>query len=213
MDIAWNEKGLAPAVAQHAITGEVLMLAWMNEEAFKLTTETGLAHFFSRSRNKLWKKGETSGNLLSVVEVRTDCDRDAILMSVVPNGPACHTGADSCFFRPVGAESDQGPPGSILEKLERVLLLRSESNSEKSYTKSLLDGGITKIISKIVEEQKELTDELPAGNDQKVVHEAADLLFHVMVAFCSRQIRFSNVLTTLAQRFGVSGHDEKKSRG
>ena len=202
-----------PAIAQHAITGEVLMLAWMNEEALAQTKETGFTHFFSRSRNKLWKKGETSGNFLSVVELRTDCDSDAILVSVVPKGPACHTGADSCFFKIDGEQDDKGPPGSILAKLETVLKQRATSDAKKSYTKSLLDGGVGKIIAKIKEEQNEFTAELPTGTEDDVVHEAADLLFHVMVGFCSRGISFSRVLSKLASRFGVSGHEEKRSRG
>ena len=213
MDLKWSESGLIPAIVQHAVTGNVLMLGWMNDEALTKTVETGSVHFFSRSRNQLWKKGETSGNTLALSELRTDCDKDAILVLATPNGPTCHTGTTSCFFRNVaGQEIDDGPPGSILAKLETELLGRTTSQAGKSYTKSLLDAGIGKINEKIVEEQRELVAELSGGTDERVASEGADLLFHVMVGFVKRDISFSRVLSVLAARFGKSGHDEKRER-
>lgn len=216
----WNENGLLPAVVQNANTGALLMLAWMNEQALERTRQTGLAHFYSRSRQALWKKGETSGNVLHVTELRFDCDSDAILIRAEPAGPTCHTGASSCFFHRVTAnavEIDDGPIGSpidaISHDLERVLYARKhDSSAEKSYTKSLLTKGHPKIAAKIREEAEELIAELPEGDEVKVIHETADLLFHVMVGLVARDVPMEKVWQELARRFGVSGHDEKASR-
>ncbi len=215
----WDEQGLAPCVVQDATVGTVLMVAWMNAEALALTRETRIVHFWSRSRQSLWKKGETSGHTLALVELRFDCDEDTILARVHPAGPACHTGAVSCFFTPdtgsgtdAGAP-DPGPAGSILSQLDRVIAARRDAcTPEKSYTRSLLDGGMGKILGKIAEEHGELAAELPAGPDDAVVHEAADLLFHVMVGLSARRLPVEAVLGELARRFGTSGHVEKASR-
>ena len=203
---------LTPCVVQDAVRGTVLMVAWMNDEALKLTRETGVVHFWSRSRQALWKKGETSGNTLALEELRIDCDRDVILARVRPAGPACHTGAPTCFFTDIdGVESENVP--TILERLDRILIERRDSaTAEKSYTKSLLAAGMPKILEKIAEEHGELAAELPDGPDDKVVHEAADLLFHVMVGLTARGIGFERIEAELARRFGTSGHTEKASR-
>jgi phosphoribosyl-AMP cyclohydrolase / phosphoribosyl-ATP pyrophosphohydrolase len=212
-ELCWDDRGLVPAVAQNAVTGELLMLAWMNAEALAETRRTGLAHFHSRSRAALWKKGETSGNTLAVREIRIDCDADAVLLLCEPAGPACHTGQRSCFFRPLAGEEDDGPPGSILDRLSAILAERRDSASaEESYTRSLLRGGFEKILAKIAEEHQELADELPDGEAGAVIHEAADLLFHVMVGLCARGVSSAELLAELARRFGVSGHAEKASR-
>lgn len=214
---AFDERGLVPCIVQDAATGSVLMLAWMNAEALRLTRETGAVHFWSRSRGALWKKGETSGNTLTVVELRLDCDRDAILVRARPAGPACHTGATTCFFTLDGGGTDDGVPapgGAILERLESILIHRRDAaTGEKSYTKSLLDAGMPKIIAKIAEEHGELADELPAGDASDVVHETADLIFHVMVGLVARGVPIGDVFAELARRFGTSGHTEKASRG
>jgi phosphoribosyl-AMP cyclohydrolase / phosphoribosyl-ATP pyrophosphohydrolase len=190
------------------------MLAWMNAEALRLTRETGIVHFWSRSRQSLWKKGETSGNTLELVELRIDCDHDTVLVRARPAGPTCHTGATSCFFHKDDGSDDDGiPPVTILEQLAGVLAARRDSASgEKSYTKSLLDGGMPKILAKIAEEHGELAAELPAGDEGNVVHETADLLFHVMVGLTARKIPIERVLAELARRFGTSGHVEKAAR-
>jgi phosphoribosyl-ATP pyrophosphohydrolase/phosphoribosyl-AMP cyclohydrolase len=213
----YDERGLVPCVVQDAATGVVLMLAWMNAEALRMTRETGHAHFWSRSRQALWKKGETSGNTLAVVELRLDCDLDAVLVRARPAGPTCHTGATSCFFHRDGAEGgvgdiDDGPALPILHRLERVIESRRASTAENSYTRSLLDAGMPKILAKIAEEHGELAAELPAGEDAKVVHETADLVFHVMVGLAARQIPLEAVLAELTRRFGTSGHVEKARR-
>lgn len=213
----YDERGLVPCVVQDASTGTVLMVAWMNAEALRLTRETGIVHFWSRSRQALWKKGETSGNTLTLVELRLDCDGDTVLARVRPAGPACHTGATTCFFQRDGAEDDDGVPAAegaqILVRLEQILAARRDSSTgEKSYTRSLLDAGMPKILVKIAEESGELAAELPSGPDDKVVHETADLLFHVMVGLTARRIPMERVFAELARRFGTSGHVEKASR-
>lgn len=210
----FDERGLIPCIVQDAERGTVLMLAWMNAEALRLTRETGVVHFWSRSRQALWKKGETSGNTLALVELRVDCDRDTILVRARPAGPTCHTGATACFFHKDDGPDDDGVPAvTILEQLDRVLQARRDSSSgEKSYTKSLLDKGMPKILEKIAEESGELAAELPAGPDDKVIHETADLLFHVMVGLTARKIPIERVLAELSRRFGTSGHVEKAAR-
>ncbi len=217
MQVAFDERGLGPAVAQDATTGAVLMLAWMNEEALRATLATREAHFWSRSRGELWRKGATSGHVLRVRDVRADCDADAILLVVEPAGPACHTGKTSCFHQPLpDGEVDDGPrgaPSAVLERVARVIEARRASTAEKSYTRSLLEAGMPKILAKIAEEHGELAAELPDGEEQAVVHETADLLFHVLVGLAARGVAPGRVFAELERRFGVSGHDEKRSRG
>lgn len=228
--LAWDERGLLPAVVQDARTGVLLVLAWMNAEALERTRATGRVHFYSRSRRSLWMKGETSGNVLHVRELRVDCDSDAILVLAEPDGPTCHTGKTSCFFRVMdgpGGEDvtaevtvDAGPAGpavAVLPRLEAVLRARRDQapdagDGHKSYTRSLLDGGFAKILGKIAEEHQELAEELPAGARQDVVHETADLLFHVMVGLVARDIPLDEVWHELARRFGIGGHVEKAAR-
>jgi phosphoribosyl-ATP pyrophosphohydrolase/phosphoribosyl-AMP cyclohydrolase len=200
----FDEQGLVPAIVQDATTGAVLMLAWMNAEAFRLTRETGIVTFWSRSRKAIWKKGETSGNTLALVDLRLDCDGDAILVRANPAGPTCHTGTRTCWGDDV--------PASIVDQLARTIEARRDSTAEKSYTKSLLDKGMPKILEKIAEESGELAAELPDGDEAKVVHETADLIFHVMVGLTARRIPVERVLAELARRFGTSGHAEKASR-
>jgi len=217
LGVVFDERGLAPCIVQDAARGTVLMLAWMNAEALHLTRTTGRVHFWSRSRQALWQKGETSGNTLAVVELRVDCDRDAILVRATPAGPTCHTGTTSCFFRTADGGEDDGVPAAtgaaILERLDGILAARRDATTpQKSYTRSLLDAGMPKILAKIAEEHGELAAELPAGADDAVVHETADLLFHVMVGLTARRLPIARIFDELARRFGTSGHDEKAAR-
>lgn len=212
MEPTFDDRGLVPCIVQDAGSGTVLMLAWMNAAALELTRSTGIVHFWSRSRQALWKKGETSGNTLAVVELRLDCDQDAILVRATPAGPTCHTGATSCFFHVDGGADDDGPARPILSRLAQIIEARRTSTAEKSYTKSLLAAGMPKILAKIAEEHGELAAELPDGPDDKVIYETADLLFHVMVGLGARQIPIERVLAELARRFGTSGHVEKARR-
>lgn len=213
----YDDRGLVPCVVQDAVAGTVLMVAWMNADALRLTRETQVVHFWSRSRGALWKKGETSGNTLALVELRVDCDGDTLLARVRPAGPACHTGATTCFFETDAGAKDDGIPSEegaqILARLAQILEARRDAASgEKSYTRSLLDAGMPKILAKIAEESGELAAELPDGPEDKVVHETADLLFHVMVGLTARRIPIERVFAELARRFGTSGHVEKASR-
>lgn len=213
----YDERGLVPCVVQDATTGTLLMLAWMNAEALERTRATGEVHFWSRSRQTLWKKGESSGNVLALVELRIDCDRDAVLVLARPAGPTCHTGATSCFYTTDDGHEDAGVPvldgAQIVARLGAILEARRDSaTGEKSYTRSLLDAGMPKILAKIAEEHGELAAELPAGPEANVVHETADLLFHVLVGLTARRIPVDAVFAELARRFGTSGHAEKAAR-
>lgn len=206
--IQFGPDGLVAAVAQDARTGRVLMLAHMDREAYEATLATGEAHFHSRSRGKLWRKGETSGNVLRVVEVWVDCDADAVLLLVEPAGPACHTGEVSCFFdRRLGGR--EGPAAPELAKLEAVVESRREAPSETSYVRRLLDEGAA---AKVVEEAGELARAVEGETDERVVAEAADLVFHATVALASRRLGWNAVFAELARRSGTSGLVEKASR-
>ncbi len=224
IDIQWNERGLAPALVYDHLSHAPLMLAWMDEEALQATLETGIVHFHSRSRDELWKKGATSGNTLSLVEIRTDCDSDAIVIRAKAAGPACHTGQRSCFFKeidpgqrsPTLLKEDDGPEGAasaVVDKLYEVLCQRRDAiDPPSSYTRSLLDKGFKTIEGKIREESEELIEVLAEGEESKVVHESADLLFHMMVGLCARGIELDSIWQELDRRFGTSGHKEKASR-
>lgn len=220
---------LLPVVVQDHVTGEIRMLAWATREAVERTLQSGRATFYSRSRKELWEKGKTSGNALDVVSVLVDCDSDALIYVAAPQGPTCHTGAPSCFFRKL---SDAGTiderserserrehleeavaPPTVLSRLDAVLLARKSASAEKSYTKSLYDGGPAKIGSKLREEADELARAVESETDDRVASEAADVLFHVMVALRSRGLGIDAVLRELARREGTGGHEEKKSRG
>jgi phosphoribosyl-ATP pyrophosphohydrolase/phosphoribosyl-AMP cyclohydrolase len=199
---------LTPAVVQDALTGRVLMLAYMDDEARARTLATGEVHFWSRSRGRLWKKGETSGNTLALVELKADCDADALLVRVRPRGPTCHTGATTCF-----GTDGQEPPPDQLHALEATLAARRAlPRGARSYARSLFDAGAGAIGDKIIEEAGELAAELPSGERARVVAEAADLLYHLLVGLADRQIPVAEVLGELARRAGTSGLDEKAAR-
>lgn len=210
------EPALLPVVAQDHVTGEVRMLAWATAEAVRATLETGRATFFSRSRGELWEKGATSGNTLDVVSVLVDCDADAVVYLVTPRGPTCHTGAPSCFFRRLGRDGtlqEDVEPSTLLGRLDAVLLARREATAEKSYAKSLYDGGPPKIGAKLREEADELARAVASEDESRVISEAADVMFHVMVALRSRGVGIADVLRELERRAGTGGHEEKRARG
>jgi phosphoribosyl-ATP pyrophosphohydrolase/phosphoribosyl-AMP cyclohydrolase len=209
----YDEKGLLPAVVQDGLTGEVRMVAWMSPEALALTQETGKATFYSRSRQKLWVKGETSGNTLPVRRVVADCDLDTVLVDVAPAGPSCHTGQDSCFFRePTTEGADIASAAPVLVRLERTIEARVESDSDKSYTRWLLDRGPSVIGDKVREEADELGRALVDESNERVASEAADVLFHVMVGLRARNLGLRDVLAELERRMGQSGIEEKRAR-
>lgn len=192
------------------------MVAWMSREALDQTLETGYATFFSRSRGRLWMKGESSGHRLRVHSVTADCDGDTLLLGVSAEGPSCHTGAQNCFFNPVVRSTEPlvagAPVAPLLTLLEQTIEARGQSTSEKSYTKALLDGGPTRVGGKIREEAGELADALAAESDERVAAEAADLLFHLLVGLRARSVGLTQVIEVLRGRMGVSGHVEKAQR-
>jgi phosphoribosyl-ATP pyrophosphohydrolase/phosphoribosyl-AMP cyclohydrolase len=213
--IDFPESGLIPVVAQDHVTGEIRMLAWASQQAVEATLATGYATFFSRSRQELWEKGKTSGNTLRVISVLVDCDADALVYLVEPAGPTCHTGAPSCFFRTLTAEGkldESVTPQTVLGRLDSVLEARRSATAAKSYTKSLYDAGPPKIGAKLREEADELSRAVAEESDERVVSEAADVLFHVMVALRSRGLGVDLVLKELGRREGVGGHAEKAAR-
>lgn len=196
-------EGLIPVVVQDDLTGEVRMLAYADDAAIARTKKEGRAAFFSRSRNAPWVKGETSGNFIDVREVRLDCDSDAALYLGSPHGPTCHTGSETCFA---------GPRAPVLVRLEATLEARKTSTGEKSYTKSLYDGGAARIGEKLREEADELARAVDGESDARVVSEAADVVFHVLVALRHRNVALRDVLAELDRRSGTSGHAEKANR-
>ena len=216
--LKYDGSGLVTVVAQDAQTGEVRMLAHADRVAIARTLETGEAHFYSRSRQALWKKGETSGNTLSVREVWVDCDGDALIYLVEPAGPSCHTGAETCFFRrlDVGGAPAEGPAqeyaSPTLLKLERTLQQRQRSTADRSYTKSLLDAGPAKIDAKLREEAAELGQALIAESDDRVASEAGDVLYHLLVGLVLRAVPLRELFSVLSKRFSRSGHEEKAAR-
>ena len=191
------------------------MVAYATSEAIEKTVQTGRATFWSRSRGELWEKGRTSGNAIEVRRVLVDCDADCVVYSGEPHGASCHTGAESCFFQvlengALSQASDQ--PQTLLATLEAVLDSRKRATGDKSYTKSLYDAGAPAIGAKVREEADELGRALQSEGDDRVVSEAADLLYHLLVAIRWRAIPFRRVLAELARRLGTSGHAEKAAR-
>jgi phosphoribosyl-ATP pyrophosphohydrolase/phosphoribosyl-AMP cyclohydrolase len=205
-ELKWDGQGLVPAVAQETETGEVLMVAWMDREALAKTLTTGLAHYWSRERRALWRKGETSGHLQHVDGVFTDCDRDTVLVQVHQDGVACHTGARTCFFTRLAGGASPSPAGAgpaVLEVVERVLQSRKVERPAGSYTASLFERGEAQICRKIGEEATEVvTAALGGEGDGRVVSEMADLWFHSMVLLASRGIPLRRVFEELARRHG-----------
>ncbi|HEY8559649.1 MAG TPA: bifunctional phosphoribosyl-AMP cyclohydrolase/phosphoribosyl-ATP diphosphatase HisIE [Pyrinomonadaceae bacterium] len=185
--------GLAPAIVQDAETNRVLMLGFMNAEAFEKTREIGRATFFSRSRSRLWTKGETSGNFLEVREILLDCDADTILIKAEPSGAVCHTGADTCF-------NETNEPADFLFELERTILERKGNPPENSYTSKLFAQGLNKIAQKVGEEAVELVIEAKDDDPELFKAEAADLLYHLLVLFAAKSIALGDVLETLKKR-------------
>jgi phosphoribosyl-AMP cyclohydrolase / phosphoribosyl-ATP pyrophosphohydrolase len=212
-ELKWDAQGLIPTVAQETATGEVLMVAWMDREALEKTLETGRAHYWSRSRRALWRKGETSGHDQHVDGVYADCDRDTLLVQVHQDGVACHTGARTCFFTRLGSSAAPQAAGAgpaILEVLERVLESRKVERPAGSYSAGLFERGEPQICRKIGEEATEVvTAALGGEGDARVVSEITDLWFHTMVLLASRGIPLRRVFEELAIRHGRHGEKSK----
>ncbi|MCW5922612.1 MAG: bifunctional phosphoribosyl-AMP cyclohydrolase/phosphoribosyl-ATP diphosphatase HisIE [Saprospiraceae bacterium] len=192
-DFAKMHDGLVPAVVQDARTGVVLMLGYMDEAALAHTQATGLVTFFSRSKQRLWTKGETSGHHLRLHDVRLDCDQDAILIKAFPAGPVCHTGADTCW-------GEQNRAVSFLLELENIIHERGKASPEMSYTARLLAEGIPKIAQKVGEEAVETVIEAMGDNRERLLNEAADLLYHLLVLLAAKQMRLEEVEGVLKGR-------------
>ena len=198
--VRFDERGLVPCVAQDFASGEVLTLAYANEDALRLSVETGEVHFFSRSRERIWRKGEESGNVLRLRQLRYDCDGDAVVALVEPSGPACHTGERSCFYRRLDGEPDPAAH-EALAVLERTLRSRAVQRPEGSYTVKLLDDPKS-IGEKVEEEAEEVVRAAREESDERVAEEAADLLYHLSVLLASREVPQSAVLEVLNERRG-----------
>jgi phosphoribosyl-ATP pyrophosphohydrolase/phosphoribosyl-AMP cyclohydrolase len=186
--------GLLPAIVQHARSGEVLMLGYMDEAALARTRESGLVTFFSRSKQRLWTKGETSGDSLALVDIRLDCDADTFLVRAIPAGPTCHTGTSSCFG------DDVRPSLGFLAELDALVASRHAERPEGSYTTKLFEGGIRRMAQKVGEEGVEAALAAVAEDDDALIGEAADLVFHLMVVLRARGIGFDAIATKLAAR-------------
>lgn len=205
--IKFDEKGLVPAVVQDFYTKEVLTLAYMNEESLGITMEEGYTCFWSRSRQELWRKGETSGNRQKVVTMTADCDADAIVVEVIKDGPACHTGAESCFFNEIWQSEEQNP--FSYEKLYELIKGRKTDPKEGSYTTYLFDKGMEKILKKVGEESTEVIIAAAKEDRDETIYEVADLAYHVMTMMVEAGIEMKDVTAELARRHVI---DKKKKQ-
>ncbi len=185
---------LIPAIIQDQASGKVLMLGYMNQEALAKTRETGLVTFFSRSKQRLWQKGETSGNTLTVLQILEDCDQDALLILVKPKGPTCHTGTLSCFGNETLTDAE------FVSALSGVIKRRAEDKPENSYVSKLLDSGVKRIAQKIGEEGVEVALAAVAENDQALCGELADLFFHILVLLEAKELSFNQIIAVLRSR-------------
>ena len=196
--IKFDAQGLVPAIAQDAYTGEVLMLAYMNAESLQMTLETGYATYYSRSRQQLWRKGETSGHVQKVLAIRYDCDGDALLLCVEQTGPACHTGERSCFHNAL--QGDAPATAAILQTIYDTIVDRDRNPKEGSYTNYLLTKGIEKTCKKVGEEASETIIAAVRGNAAELTGEAADLLYHLTVLLYSQGVTMKDVWQKLEER-------------
>lgn len=195
MTLDFNKmNGLIPAIIQDDKTQKVLMLGFMNEEAYDKTLKTGKVTFWSRTKNALWTKGETSGNYLNVVSIKADCDNDTLLIKVNPDGPVCHTGTDTCW----GEENDN--PMAFLSELQRFIEKRHKEMPEGSYTTSLFQSGVGRMAQKVGEEAVESVIEAMAGNDERLIYEASDMIYHLMVLLTSKGLKIEDLAVELQKR-------------
>ncbi|AGR76455.1 phosphoribosyl-AMP cyclohydrolase / phosphoribosyl-ATP pyrophosphatase [Aliarcobacter butzleri 7h1h] len=218
--IDWEKmNNLIPVITQDAKTNEVLMLAYMNKEALELTIKTNYAHYFSRSKQRIWKKGESSNHLQEIVEILVDCDNDTLLLKVNQTGVACHTGRKSCFYTNLktdkiisDVEINTTAAYGVIDTLYHTICERKDEDVSKSYTAKLLKGNQNSMLKKIVEESGEFTFAVKDDNEEEIIYEAADVTYHVLVALASKNINPDRVKQELARRFGISGIEEKNSR-
>ena len=196
MDIDFEKSGgLVPAIIQDSATRQVLMLGYMNREAYEKTVASRRVTFWSRSRNCLWTKGETSGNFLELVDIKVDCDNDTLLVRAVPHGPVCHTGTDTCW-----GETNDANPLLFLTELQDFINKRREEMPEGSYTTSLFKDGINRMAQKVGEEALEAVIEAVNGTDDRLLYEASDMFYHLIVLLASKGLRIEQVAEELAER-------------
>ncbi|QKF58285.1 bifunctional phosphoribosyl-AMP cyclohydrolase/phosphoribosyl-ATP diphosphatase HisIE [Aliarcobacter lanthieri] len=218
--IDWKKmNNLIPVITQDEKTNEVLMLGYMNQEALELTLKTKYAHYFSRSKNRIWKKGESSNHTQKVIDIFVDCDNDTILLKVIQEGVACHTGRKSCFFTKLDTKEivqnvkiNTSSSYGVIDTLYHTIQSRKNDDIEKSYTAKLLKGSQNSMLKKIVEEAGELCFAIKDDNENEAIYEAADITYHILVALASKNISPDRVKQELARRFGISGIEEKNSR-
>lgn len=201
MDIKYDDKGLIPAVVQDYLSGKVLMMAYMNKESLELTLSTGYACYYSRSRQSLWKKGETSGNIQLVKEISADCDGDCLLLKVEQTGPACHTKAESCFFNHIKTFEESRSIGETLDSLYKVIEGRKKDKKDGSYTNYLFDKGIDKILKKVGEEATEVIIGAKNNSKEELVYELCDLIYHLNVLIVNQDINYEDIIKELGNRF------------
>ena len=208
IDLKYNSDGLIPAIVQDHYTKKVLMLAYMNAESLDISIKEGYTCFFSRSRQELWRKGETSGNKQKSVSIRTDCDCDTLLIDVIKSGPACHTGSESCFFNDIVESEDEQ---FSYENLYKMLVGRKVEKKEGSYTTYLFEKGIDKILKKVGEECTEVIIAAKGGDKEETVFEIADLIYHITVMMIEQGITIDEVTSELAKRHIVD-HKVKQEK-
>jgi len=217
--VDWEKSELLPVIVQEASTNEVLMMAYMNKEALQLSLETKLAHYFSRSKQRIWKKGESSNHLQHIESFFIDCDNDTLLLKIKQDGVACHTGRKSCFFTELeSGESvmdksvDTDAMYGVIDTLYHTILDRKNADPETSWTAKLLSKGDNDILKKVVEEAGEFSFAVKDRDEDEIIYECADLTYHVLVALGHMNISPDRVKQELARRFGMSGITEKASR-
>ena len=208
-ELKFDEKGLIPAIVKDAVSGKVLTLAYMNRESLEISIEKGLTCFFSRSRQELWLKGETSGNYQHIVSITADCDKDALLVSVEPDGPACHTGTFSCFENPLWQSEERHD--FSLDSLMKLIEGRKLDKKEGSYTTYLFEKGLDKILKKVGEESTEVIIAAKANDKAETIYEISDLAYHVMVLMVEAGISLEDIHRELASRH-VIDHKVKQEK-
>lgn len=217
--VDWEKSDLLPVIVQEVGTNEVLMMAYMDKEALKLSLSTKIAHYFSRSKQRIWKKGESSGHTQAIQEFLLDCDNDTLLIKVIQEGVACHTGRKSCFFTNIETgeavsevEVNSAAMYGVIDELYHIILDRKNADPETSWTAKLFAKGENTILKKIVEEAGELCFAVKDDNEEEIIYEAADLVYHCLVALGLKNISPDRVKQELARRFDMSGIVEKNSR-
>jgi len=198
--LKYDKNGLIPTIIQDVHTNEVLMMAYMNKESLQKTIDTKKTWFYSRSREKLWNKGETSGNFQEVKSIHYDCDGDTLLIKVKPQGPSCHTGENSCFYRDILKSSHKKSNNAILDELYTIIQQRKEHPQEGSYTNYLFDSGIDKILKKIGEENAETIIAAKNNSKEELIYETSDLLYHLLVLLVNQGVTLDDIQSELEKR-------------